>query len=61
MTHYPGALIDAQRSTGAGHPLQLTGAGAGTRAWTAAHPGAAVVVLGGTSAVPAAVVAGAGG
>ena len=49
----------------AGYPLLLnaspTDAGAGTRAWLATHSGGAVVVIGGTSAVADAAVAGAGG
>ena len=49
----------------AGYPLLLTGSptdlGAGTRAWLAARGAGSVVVIGGTSAVAAAAVAGAGG
>ena len=49
----------------AGYPLLLTGSptdvGASTRTWLAAHRGGAVVVIGGTSAVADAAVAGAGG
>lgn len=49
----------------AGYPLLLTGSptdlGSGTRAWLSTHAGAAVTVIGGTSAVSAAAVVSAGG